>query len=394
MLDTLLLLLLMASWGYWLVACCWVGDFFRKRQEPEPGFVPPVSILKPVKGVDAQAYENFASFCRQDYADYELIFGVADPSDPVLPVIERLRRDFPDRNIRLVVAPLLGSNHKASILHALANQARHEVLVVCDSDMRVTPDYLRRVVAPLADEHVGLVTCLYRGELTQTFTAGLEALHMGVTFIPAVIIARRLLDMRFAMGSTVVLRKSDLARLGGFAALVDYLADDYQLGVRIASLGLRVHLSDYIVVSVLGATTFREQWDREVRWAQCSRISRPSEYPGLLFTYSVLWAVALVLATDFASQALMLFGVSLLLRWWVAWMITAYIGDEASHRWMIWLPVRDILSALIWWMGLLSRHVVWRGAEFVLQSDGRMQSLASFPRPLQSPDRQRTHVRR
>lgn len=382
MLVSFFLLLVLASWIYWLVAWWWVRSFFRVRQQPEPAFSPPVSLLKPVKGLDVQAYQNFASFCRQDYPDYELLFGVSDPADPVIPVIGRLSRDFPGLKIRLFVVPATGPNPKAAALHALAAEAAHEVLVVSDSDMRVTPDYLRRVVSPLADPQVGLVTCPYRGENPRTFTARLEALHMGATFLPGAIVARKVLNMRFALGATMALRRTDLARLGGFAAVAGYLADDYQLGVRIARLGLRVHLSDYVIASVLGATTFREQWDREVRWAHCTRLSRPWEYPGLLLTYSTPLAVALLLLSDFTSEAWLALSISLLLRWLVAWHIAGYTGDLNIRQWIVWLPVRDMLSALIWCVGAVGRRVTWRGADYLLEEDGRLQPLApAVPQP-------------
>jgi ceramide glucosyltransferase len=373
MFETLLLLLIFAGWLYWLVALLLVYDFFRPRPEPGQSFMPPVSVLKPVKGVDFQAYQNFASFCQQDYPDYELIFGVADPADPIVPVIERLRCDFPECHIRLIVAVTFGANRKASLLHRLAGEAKHEVLVVSDSDMRVTPDYLKQVVAPLVDERVGMVTCPYQGESPLSFTAGLEALHMGATFLPSVIVARKVLDMRFAMGATVALRLRDLARLGGFAAMADYLADDYQLGARIAALGLKVRLSNYVITCHLGATTFREQWDREVRWMRCSRASRPLEYPGLLLSYSTPLSAMLVVVNRFEPASLRVLVASLLLRWVVAWLISVRTGDQQVRRWLPWLPVRDLLSAATWCVGGLGRRITWRGETFVLQADGRMR---------------------
>jgi hypothetical protein len=234
------------------------------------------------------------------------------------------------------------------------------------------------VVAPLADQRIGLVTCLYRGESARTFTAQLEALHMGATFVGNVLVARKLLSMRFAMGATAALRRGDLERLGGFAALADYLADDYQLGARIADLGLRVHLSDYVVSSILGPTTFREQWDREVRWAQCSRVSRPWEFPGLVLTFSTPLSVILALVTGLGIEARVVLVVSLAMRWLVGWSITGYIGNRSVRRWLLWLPVRDMLSALVWVAGTLSRRVVWRGEEYVLQGDGRLQPVQSL----------------
>ncbi len=378
-----LLLCIAASWIYWLVALWLVFDFFRPRREEQHPFTPPVSILKPVKGVDAQAYQNFASFCQQQYPEYELIFGVADPDDPILPVIERLRRDFPKERIRLIVAEAFGANRKASLLHQMEQEARYETLVVSDSDMRATPEYLQRVVSPLADERIGLVTCPYRGVSALNLAAGLEALHMGVTFLPSVVVARKFLDMRFAMGATVVLRRQDLARLGGFASMADYLADDYQLGARIAGLGLKVHLSSYVMACVLGASSFREQWHREVRWMRCSRVSRPREYPGLLLSFSTPLAVVWTLASGFEPESWQALLVSLVVRWTVAWLVSGRTGDRESRRWLLWLPVRDMLTALTWCVGGIGRRIVWRGEEFELQPGGLM-------RPRSAEERERT----
>lgn len=377
MLVALLSLLVIASFAYWIIACWWVLAFFHRPAPPPAGFTPPVSILKPVRGVDYQAYENFASFCEQDYPQYELLFGVSNLADPVVEVIQRLQQQYPHLSIQVIKAPPVGVNPKASILHALAQQASYDVLVLSDSDMRVAPDYLRRVVAPLADASVGLVTCPYHGVDPVTFTARLEALHMGVTFLPGVIVARRFLNMGFAMGATNALRRSDLARIGGFASFADYLADDYQLGARIAAAGLRIHLSDYIVSSVLGATAFREQWEREVRWAHCNRLSRPNEYPGLLLSFSTLLATLLLVATGFSLAGWLVLGVALVLRWAVGWLVTGAIGDLALRRWLIWLPVRDMLSALIWFVGLIGSHVVWRGRTYKLSAGGHLELARS-----------------
>jgi ceramide glucosyltransferase len=376
MVKMVLILLVVISWLYWLAALLLVYRFFRHDEE-NSGFMPPVSILKPVKGLDTDAYQNFASFCQQDYPKYELLFGVANVCDPALPVLERLRRDFPDRNIRLIVADPIGTNRKASLLHRLQQEAHHEILVASDSDMRVTPDYLRRVVGPLANDEVGLVTCPYRGNQPESLTAGLEVLHMGVSFLPAVILARSIIRMRFAMGASVAFRKRDLVRIGGFAGLADYLADDYLLGARISELGLKVHLSQYIMTCVLGATTFRKQWDREVRWMRCARISRPREYPGWLFSFSTPLALALLVATGFESLAVQLLLLTLLWRWVAAWLVSGQTEDSESRRWLLWLPLRDILSASTWLIGGLGRQIVWRDEVFTLQEDGRMTPVSS-----------------
>jgi ceramide glucosyltransferase len=376
MLETLLHVLVAASWIYWLVAWWATKAFFRTRPETDPRFRPAVSILKPVKGLDAQVYQNYASFCQQDYPTFELLFGVADPRDPVLPILKRLQQDFPERRIRLITGEAIGSNCKASLLHHLAVQARHEVLVISDSDMRVSPNYLRRVVAPLADEQIGLVTCPYRGGAPSGLAAQLEALHMGVTFLPSAVVASQMLRMPFAMGATMALRRSDLSRIGGFEAIADYLADDYQLGARIARLGKRVQVSTYVTTSILGRTTFREQWRREVRWARCTCVCRPWEYPGLLLTFSTPLALTLLMVSGFAAIGWLALAISLLLRWAVAWWVTGYSGDWETRRWLIWLPLRDVSSAVVWCTGIVGRSIYWRGEQFALKSDGRMQ-----PRP-------------
>jgi ceramide glucosyltransferase len=380
MIETLLLLLIISSWTYWLLAWWWTRSFFM-QPEADASFAPGVSLLKPLRGVDVEAYENLTSFCKQDYPEFELLCGVADPSDPAVAVVQRLQRGYPDRRIRLIVAPPTGSNQKASILHQLALEARHQVLVISDSDMRVTPDYLRRVVAPLSDERVGLVTCPYRGRSPLTFTARLEALHMTATFLPSVIVARRFLEMRFAMGATVALRQGGLAQVGGFAAFADYLADDYQLAVRLAALGQRVQLSQYVVESVLGATSFREQWDREVRWQRTNRVNRPGEYPGMLLTFSTPLSVILVLVSGLAPVGWASLATSVILRWLLAWLSMGYAGDRAARSWLIWLPVRDLLSALVWCVGSLGRRIVWRGEEYALQPGGRMVALPGSEPP-------------
>jgi ceramide glucosyltransferase len=386
MLEKLLLILIILSWAYWVVATILVFLFFTHRRttiapstsQAASPYLPAISILKPVHGLDVEADQNFLTFCHQDYPDYELLFGVDQLDDPSVPLIEKLQRENPGCRIRLVLAEAGGPNRKANILQYLSEAAEHDVLVVSDSDMRVTSDYLRRVVAPLSQEQVGLVTCPYRGSRAFNLTAGLEALHMGVTFLPGVMVARHFLNMRFAMGATIVLRRQDLEKFGGFYSVKDYLADDYELAVRIADLGRKVVLSDYLMVSVLGATTFSEQWDREVRWSRCNRVNRPLEYPGYLLFFHVPMAVALLFITDASLFARQVFVACLLFRWLTSWLITTQTGDLESRRWLVWLPARDLLSVLVWFTGAFSRRVKWRGDTFIVSSDGRMAPAGSW----------------
>jgi len=255
----------------------------------------------------------------------------------------------------------------------LANQASYEVLVISDSDMRITPDYLRRVVAPLADPQTGLVTCLYKGAEAENLTARLEGLYIGVTYLPSILVGRRYLSMRFALGATIALRRSHLMALGGFPALADYLADDYELGARIGSLGWKIHLSSYVILDMLGAPSLRELWHRQVRWARCIRVSRGPEYLGLIITFSTPLALATAITSSLDSWGLLTVATSLVLRWGLSWLVSGYTDDRESQRSLLWLPLSDILTFLVWCGGGVGRKVVWRDEAFELTSGGRMR---------------------
>lgn len=370
-----LIILILAGWVFWLAAWVLTRSFFSEAQRPTGSYRPAVSILKPVRGVDENAYQNFATFCRQDYPEYEILFGVDDANDPVVPILTRLQRDFPEISIRLIHTRILGTNRKASILHQLADEAAFDVLAVSDSDMYVDPNYLPAVVAPLEDEEVGLVTCPYRGAQLDTFTARLEAMHMTVTFMPSVMVGRKLLGMHFGLGASLILRRAALDAMGGFQAVAHYLADDYEIGYRIRQAGFRVVLSHYIMINRLGATRFAEQWHREVRWARCVRVSRPFEYPFMVLTFSTPLCLAALFLSEFSPVAVQLTAVSLLLRWAIAWFITGHFGDDELRRWLAWLPVRDLLSVLVWLTAMFGRTVYWRGERFLMDSDGHLLSI-------------------
>ena len=258
----------------------------------------PVSILKPLKGTDPEMYESFRSHCLQDYPEYEIIFGVSDPDDPAIECVKKLQREFPDRRIHLMVCPgILGANVKVSNLAQMLTETRYDRLIVNDSDIRVRPDYLRRVTAPLADLRVGMATCLYRGAASPTMGSRLEALGISTDFCPSVLAARQLEGgIRFGLGSTLAFRRAELEKIGGFASFIDYLADDYELGKRIAGLGLRVDLSDVVVETFLPPYRLREFLAHQLRWARGVRDARPRGYRSG-FTFGLLWALLAVAAS-------------------------------------------------------------------------------------------------
>ncbi len=239
-------------------------------------------------------YESFRSHCRQDYPEYEIIFGVSDANDPAIPLVERLRKEFPQRAIQLLICrENLGANTKVSNLAQMVRAARYEYFVVNDSDIRVQPDYLRHIVAPLSDLEVGLVTCLYRGIANETVGSRLEALGISTDFAAEVLVAQLVeRGIKFGLGSTLAFRRRDLQAIGGFESLVDYLADDYQLGSRIAGLRLKVKLSDVVVETFLPQYTLRGFWDHQVRWARTIRDSRFFGYIGLGVTFGIALGVA------------------------------------------------------------------------------------------------------
>src|SRR5580704_13760489 len=281
---------------YYLLATYCAGDYFRnvrKMPPPDPSFTPLVSILKPVRGIDREAYENFASFCRLDYPGYEILFAVSDRDDEVIPVIEKLQRTFPAREIRLLTgAAQVGANSKVNKLCQLAKEARHEILVISDSDARVEPDYLREMVAPLAKPDVGVVTSLFRGMTGGSFFSVIDALGVPAESAPGALVARKLEgNMKFAFGWSMATTKRHLAEIGGFEAIADHHSDDFELGNRIAAKGYRVELMRKWIWMVFPRETLRQFLQHELRWSIGLRNVRKVGYLGLALTFGLPWTV-------------------------------------------------------------------------------------------------------
>jgi ceramide glucosyltransferase len=332
---------------------------------------PPVSILKPLKGEDPEIYQSFRSHCLQDYPRFEIIFGVSDPNDPAVRSVERLQKEFPGTAIELVVGRQnLGANAKVSNLAQMVRSAHYDHLIVSDSDIRVEPDYLRRVMPPLADARFGLVTCLYRGIASPTLGSRLESLGISTDFSAGVLVARALEGgLRFALGSTMAFRRRDLNAIGGFESFVDYLADDYELGKRISALGLEVHLSDVVVETFLPAYGFREFFRHQLRWARGVRDARRGGYIGLLFTFGWIWALLAVLLSGGGPWAWCLFGIAVVLRLLVARMVgVTLLRDVQVRRFLPLLPLRDILALAIFCVSFASNMIFWRGDRYQLKN--------------------------
>jgi ceramide glucosyltransferase len=371
----------LCSSAYYLI-CLWsVRGFLRGRRanrnvQPTHG-LPPVSILKPLKGTDPDIYESFRSHCLQDYPEYEIVFGVSEADDPAVASVQQLQREFPERAIRLVVcSQKLGANVKVSNLEQMLAAARYQHLLVNDSDIRVERDYLRRVMAPLMDAHIGMVTCLYRGVPAATFGSRLEALGISTDFCPGVLVARQLEGgVRFGLGSTLAFRRADLEKIGGFRSFVDFLADDYELGQRITGLGLRVELSDVVVETHLPAYDVAGFLAHQLRWARSVRDARAKGYIGLVSTYGMMWAMLVVIAAGGGWWSWLAFGVTVLLRFAVAIAVGSAVLEDRRLLENLWLlPVRDLTAVGVWAVSFAGHSVTWRGDRFLLKK-GRLIRL-------------------
>ena len=349
------------------------------KQTPLPeSQLPPVSILKPLKGVDPEIWESFCSHCERAYPHFQLIFGVSDPADPAIEVVRKLQAKYPNLPIELIVCDrVLGANIKVSNLVQMLPAARHELLLVNDSDIRVPADYLRKVIAPLTDASVGLVTCLYLGVASPTArpTLGsrLEALGISTDFVPGVLSARFLeRGLHFGLGSTLAFRRRDLEAVGGFEALLDYLADDYELGRRIASTGKKVELSVAAVTTFLPAYTLRQFFLHQLRWARTIRDARRWGYAGLIFTFGLPWALVALLAARGAEWAWSLLVMTFAARMAVGFVAAIVVlHDEQFFRYILLLPLRDLIAPFVWGASFVGNRIHWRGDVFDLK-DGRL----------------------
>jgi ceramide glucosyltransferase len=365
---------------YYLIVLYSAWAYFRRA--PKAGvrgtaFTPPVSNLKPIRGLDPGAYENFASFCRQDYPEYEIIFCVDGRDDPVLPVIEKLIRDFPERRIRVLFGSgRIASNDKVAKLARMASEAAHEVVVVSDSDVRVQPDYLRSVVAPLADPNVGAVTCFYVPADERTFADSLQAMGMFSDFYAGILVAWQLDGVKFALGPTIATTRTRLAEFGGYESLENRPADDLLVGRLIAEQGHQVELLRYTVLAVADYGSMRDLIHKRLRWIVVMRHMRPWGHLGLLLTQGLPWSLAAIAVHPSVAVAAGYLGTYMALRCGMTWTIGAW-GLKQPGLWkkMPAIPLWDALAFFIWLTSFGRRSIRWRGSDYLLR-DGRLVLVA------------------
>lgn len=345
-----------------------------KSLESEQDFS--VSIMKPLKGSDPEMYDCFRSHCLQSYESFEIIFGVSEADDPAIELVEQLRAEFPDREISLVhCSENLGNNTKVSNLVQMLPHAHHEYIVVNDSDIRVPHDYLHRVLAPLSSSDIGLVTCPYRGVPNASLGSRLESMGIGTDFFPGVLVARAIEGMKFGLGSTLAFRRRDLLAIGGFESIVDYLADDYEIGHRLAKTGTRVELSGVIVDSLLPRYTMAEFFRHQLRWARTVKSVRPWGYAGTAITFGLPWALLALILAPGAIWAWVLLAITALARFCAAAYVSKKVLRENQAGLLRWLPIRDFLALGVWLVSFMGDSVMWRGTPYRLK-EGKLAKTA------------------
>ncbi|HEX3437777.1 MAG TPA: bacteriohopanetetrol glucosamine biosynthesis glycosyltransferase HpnI [Pseudacidobacterium sp.] len=373
--ESITTILALCGLGFYFAALWSARDFVRRKRTPANGFFPPVSILKPLKGFDYDMYASFASHCRQQYAgEYEILFGVSSMDDPAVAAVERLKAEYPDTPIRLVLTPeVLGTNGKVSNLAQMLPHARFGHVLINDSDIKVSPRYLERIMASFQDPQVGMVTALYRGHSHKTIGSKMEALGIATDFTAGVLMARKLEGgIRFGLGSTLAISREALDAIGGFLPLVDYLADDYELGARIAAKGFRVELSDEVVQTTVPAYSFSKFLEHQLRWARGMRDSRKGGYAGVIFTFGLPWALFNVLASGVSLFSSALLSLILAARVTLALAVGVGILRDVEVLRDLWLLLpRDLIALCIWAWSYAGNTVSWRGEEFVLK-DGKL----------------------
>jgi ceramide glucosyltransferase len=340
----------------------------RQQNVPKPSSPLPISVLKPVYGRDDRLYSALRSHAVQDYPEFEILFGVRSTNDQALADIERLRLQFPAIPLHVVVVETDAPNPKAGVLARLAAAAKHPLLLINDDDIHVPPDYFSTVAAPLEDSHIGLITCLYRAH-ADSFPTRLEALGVATDFAPSVMVARLLGLEGFALGATMVLRAETLRKIGGFEPISQYLADDYELGRRVAATGLKVEFAPIVVDTGLGGGRWRDVWRHQLRWARTIRVSRAPGYFGSVITHTTIWAVLALAAGDWWPGI-----AALAARCLAAWIAgTAVLKDSQVKRCFWLLPVRDLFAFAVWAAGCFGSTVYWRGLRMRLDREGRIQ---------------------
>ncbi len=377
--EIIFLLLLASSVFYHLFAMYCIVEFFgRIETRPAKPSFGPVSVLKPLKGMDPEFRENLKSFCAQDYPEYEILLGFGDSGDSAVPRARELAGESGGSDVRVIISEkALGANRKVSNLHGLAESARYPLLAINDSDMRVDASYLKRIVSEYQGEaNVGMVTSLYKISDPGSLGTALESLTIALDFIPSVLVARRTEGVTFGLGASMLVSKKSLDETGGFAAIADYIADDYQLGNRLWKKGYKIIISGRVLETVVGRMSFKDYLTHQIRWARTYRASRPKGFIGSGITHLFPIALIFLIFRGPSAMALLALGGAVALRYATAYLLyKKVIRARGWLKWLPLLPLKDILSAVIWAWTFTGRKIWWRGRRYRILKDGRMESI-------------------
>lgn len=382
--ESILLALAATPFIYYLISIYSSWKFFRstaKSTPAKPAFTPPVSNIKPIRGLDPDAYENFATLCRQDYPEYELLFCISPEDKSVLPVLERLALDFPERKIRILSGSgSNAANDKVAKLARLVSEASYDFIVINDSDVRVSPDYLRQLVAPLADPSVGAATCLYVSAGDKTFADRLQSMGMLSDFFPGILVARQLDGVKFTLGTSIATTRHHLAAFGGYESLQNRPADDLLVGRLIAEQGYKVELLPYTVETVPDYSSLQELLHKRLRWTTVMRYMRPLGHLGLIFTLGLPWALIAMAVHPTVAVAAIYLGTYLFLRAAMLWVV-AVAGLKRKDFWST-LPLLllwDVFAVLIWVASFCRTSIRWRNIDYYIRNGMLVPAQARNP---------------
>lgn len=347
-----------------------------KRPHIPSGFTPAVTIFKPICGIEQDMDENLRSFCEQDYPEYQVIFGLHGNDDDAIPVIQKIIEDYPQLDLEMVIdARLHGSNHKVSNLINMFPSAKHEILIVSDSDMRVRKNYLHDVVAPFANTANGAVTCLYSGRTDDGVASKLNAMFINEWFLPSVLISDALKDISYCLGATMAVRREILTDFGGFEALANYLADDYMLGQMVSERGYKVYLSYTIVENLSYEPNYKSLFLHELRWARTLRAAEPLGYMGTFLTdtlmISSLTAFFALLFTQHTFLPASILGITITARILLHLQVKSALELDVRGS-LVLIPVRDMMSFVIRVVSYMGNSIEWRNHTFSIDDDGLM----------------------
>jgi ceramide glucosyltransferase len=376
----LVLLLVAVATGYQVfsLGCAWSFARWRRKELSRPAVpdarLPPVTLLKPLCGAVEDTRETLAETCRLDYPTLQIIFGVAHADDSAVAIVKQLIQEFPEVDIDLVVSSeKIGTNAKVSNLENMYRRAKHDVLVIADADIRAPRGYLRTIVPYLEEAGTGLVTCPYRASGARSVASQLEALFVNTDFAPMVTVARLVEERRYAFGATICMRRAMLEEIGGFRAIADHLADDYQLGQRVVARGADSFLAPVVVDTILDLDRMTEVIEHQLRWARTYRVCRPYSYLATTITHSTFWATLFLLLSGFTPFGASVFALAVGTRIIVGGLIASQVFEvKGIGSWLWAIPLKDLFISAIWAAAFMGNAVRWGGVELIVEPDGRM----------------------